>query len=86
MNQRLTLPPQPVRIQLCGRFSVVVDGTSCEDAFPGRQGQRLFAYLVLYRQVHLERSQLVEAVGLNAAQGRRRRLVRAPLQAPGGAG
>ena len=62
MNQRLTLPPQPVRIQLCGRFSVVVDGTPCEDALPGRQGQRLFAYLVLYRQVHLERSQLVDAV------------------------
>jgi len=62
VNQRLSLPAQPVRIQLCGRFSVVVDGTHREDALPGRQGHRLFAYLVLYRQVHLERSQLVEAV------------------------
>jgi len=60
MNQ--ALPDYPVRIQLCGYYSVQVDGVPREDALPGKQGQRLLGYLVLYRRVPIERSQLVEAV------------------------
>ena len=59
MNQ---VPDYPVRIQLCGYFSVLVDGQPREDALPGKQGQRLLAYLVLYRRVPVERSQLVDVV------------------------
>jgi hypothetical protein len=38
-----------VRIQLCGRFVVVIDGSRIEDTLPGRRGRALFAYLVLNR-------------------------------------
>lgn len=55
-------PDYPVRIQLCGYYSVLVDGEPREDALPGKQGQRLLAYLVLYRRVPVERSQLIEVI------------------------
>jgi DNA-binding SARP family transcriptional activator len=62
VSQPLEVPVPPVRIQLCGRLSFVVDGTPREDALPGRQGQLLFAFLVLQRRRPVERSGLVEAL------------------------
>ena len=62
MSQTDTLPTYPVRVQLCGYYSVLVEGEPRQDALPGRQGQRLFAYLVLNRRVPVERSQLIDAV------------------------
>jgi SARP family transcriptional regulator, regulator of embCAB operon len=50
-----------VRVQLCGRFVVDVDGVRVEDALPGRRGRILFAYLVLNRGRALPRDELVMA-------------------------
>jgi DNA-binding SARP family transcriptional activator len=49
------------RIQLCGRFVVVVDGARIEGALPGRRGRALFAYLVLNRGRALLRHELLTA-------------------------
>jgi SARP family transcriptional regulator, regulator of embCAB operon len=38
-----------VRIQLCGRFAVVIDGQPAESRFPGRRGRLLVAYLAAHR-------------------------------------
>src|SRR5260370_8640562 len=38
-----------VRIQLRGRFAVVIDGRQVEARLPGRQGRLLVAYLATYR-------------------------------------
>lgn len=37
-----------VRIQLCGRFAVVIDGQPTESRLPGRQGRLLVAYLATF--------------------------------------
>jgi DNA-binding SARP family transcriptional activator len=50
-----------VRIQLCGRYVVDVDGARIEAALPGRRGRVLFAYLVLNRGRQLPRDELVMA-------------------------
>jgi SARP family transcriptional regulator, regulator of embCAB operon len=49
------------RIQLCGRYAVVVDGSRVEDRLPGRRGRLLFAYLVLNRGRPLPREELLMA-------------------------
>src|SRR5215218_5209721 len=49
------------RIQLCGRFVVVIDGARLESALPGRRGRALFAYLVLNRGRALLRDELLMA-------------------------
>jgi SARP family transcriptional regulator, regulator of embCAB operon len=49
------------RIQLCGRYAVVVDGSRVEDRLPGRRGRLLFAYLVLNRGRPLPREELLLA-------------------------
>jgi SARP family transcriptional regulator, regulator of embCAB operon len=49
------------RIQLCGRFVVVIDGARIEEALPGRQGRALFAFLVLNRGRALLRDELLMA-------------------------
>jgi DNA-binding SARP family transcriptional activator len=51
-----------VKVQLCGRLAVVVDGERVEERLPGRQGRLLFVYLVLNRRRALARDELVEAV------------------------
>jgi SARP family transcriptional regulator, regulator of embCAB operon len=51
-----------VRIQLCGRFVVEVDGSRVEDTLPGRRGRVLFAYLVLHRGRPVPRDELLVAV------------------------
>src|SRR5215213_8929272 len=49
------------RIQLCGRFVVVIDGDRMEGALPGRRGRALFAFMVLNRGRALLRDQLLMA-------------------------
>src|SRR5215467_627741 len=51
-----------VRIQLCGRFAVVVDGRPAESRLPGRQGRLLVAYLATYRAHPVERTALLDAL------------------------
>jgi DNA-binding SARP family transcriptional activator len=49
-------------IQLCGRFTVELEGRRAESALPGRQGRLLFAFLALNRDRGLGRGELVDAV------------------------
>ena len=49
------------RIQLCGRFVVVIDGARIEETLPGRRGRALFAFLVLNRGRALLRDELLLA-------------------------
>jgi DNA-binding SARP family transcriptional activator len=51
-----------VRIQLCGRFAVVIDGRQVEPLLPGRQGRLLVAYLATYRAQPVERTVLLDAL------------------------
>ena len=51
-----------VRIQLCGRFAVVIDGQPVESRLPSRQGRLLVAYLAAHRAQPVERTILVDAL------------------------
>lgn len=51
-----------VRIQLCGRVVVDLDGHRVEDELPGRQGRLLLVYLVLNRLRPVLRGELEDAV------------------------
>jgi DNA-binding SARP family transcriptional activator len=51
-----------VRIQLCGRFAVVVNGRQVESRLPGRQGRLLVAYLAAHRAQPVERTVLLDAL------------------------
>jgi DNA-binding SARP family transcriptional activator len=51
-----------LRIQVCGRLAVDIDGTRREAMLPGRQGRLLFTYLVLRRHDVLRRDELVAAL------------------------
>jgi Adenylate and Guanylate cyclase catalytic domain len=51
-----------MRIQLCGRLGVELDGRRIEDMLPGRQGRLLLAYLALNRRRPVARDELVEAL------------------------
>jgi DNA-binding SARP family transcriptional activator len=51
-----------VRIQLCGRICVEVDGARRESRLPGPQGRRLFAYLTIRRFDALSRQDLAPAL------------------------
>jgi SARP family transcriptional regulator, regulator of embCAB operon len=55
-------PSQTVRIQLCGRLAVEVDGCRIESSLPGRQGRLLLAYLTLARHEPKPRSELISAL------------------------
>jgi DNA-binding SARP family transcriptional activator len=52
----------PVRIQLCGRLAVELDGQRIEHNLPGRQGRLLFAFLVLHRLRPIRRDELIDAL------------------------
>ncbi len=54
-----------IRIQVCGRLAVEVDGERREARLPGRQGRLLLTYLVLRRNDGLSRDRLVEALWPN---------------------
>jgi SARP family transcriptional regulator, regulator of embCAB operon len=49
------------RVQLCGRYAVVIDGSRVEDRLPGRRGRLLFAHLALNRGRPLPREELLMA-------------------------
>jgi DNA-binding SARP family transcriptional activator len=49
-------------VQLCGGFAVDLAGRRVDQAFPGRQGRLLFAYLVLSRLERVSRDTLVDAL------------------------
>jgi pentatricopeptide repeat protein len=51
-----------MRIQLCGRLAVELDGRRVEAALPGRQGRLLLAYLALNRRRPVARDQLADAI------------------------
>jgi SARP family transcriptional regulator, regulator of embCAB operon len=51
-----------VRVQLCGRLSVEIDGTQLAGRLPGRQGRTLLAYLVVNRRREVSRGQLIDAI------------------------
>jgi class 3 adenylate cyclase/DNA-binding SARP family transcriptional activator len=53
-------PALPTRIQLCGHFVIELDGTRVEQRVQGRQGEALFAYLVVNRFRPVGRDELTE--------------------------
>jgi DNA-binding SARP family transcriptional activator len=55
-----------VRIQVCGRIAVEVDGARREDALPGRQGRLLLAFLVIHLHEPVTVGSLVEALWVGA--------------------
>src|SRR4051812_27570790 len=53
----------PLRIQLCGRLAIERGpAVVAEDAFPARQGRRLWAFLVLHRRQPAGRGDVAAAV------------------------
>src|SRR5262249_56609100 len=58
-----------VRIQLCGRFAVVIDGRPAESRLPGRQGRLLVAYLAAHRARPVERTILLDALWPEGGDG-----------------
>jgi SARP family transcriptional regulator, regulator of embCAB operon len=53
---------QEVRVQVCGRLAVVLDGRRCDDRLPGRQGRILFVYLVINRTREVARDELADVL------------------------
>jgi DNA-binding SARP family transcriptional activator len=86
------MAPSAVRIQVCGRLAVEVDGVRREPALPGPQGALLFAYLVVHRDQPATRDAVGDLLwpgddadheaALNALVSRVRRVL--PCQAAGG--
>jgi DNA-binding SARP family transcriptional activator len=58
-----------VRIQLCGRFAVAIDGQLAESRLPGRQGRLLVAYLAAHRAQPPERTVVLDALWPNGGAG-----------------
>ncbi len=51
-----------VRIQICGRITVEIDGERRETALPGQQGRLLLVYAVLHRHDPLTRDEVAFAL------------------------
>jgi DNA-binding SARP family transcriptional activator/tetratricopeptide (TPR) repeat protein len=58
---------ETTRIQLCGRLSVEIGGVQLAERLRGKQVPLLFAYLVLNRDRHLGRDELIGALWPNQA-------------------
>jgi SARP family transcriptional regulator, regulator of embCAB operon len=58
-----------VKVQLCGRLALLVDGERVETRLPGRQGRLLFAYLVLNRLRAVSRDELAVALWPDGRDG-----------------
>jgi pentatricopeptide repeat protein len=61
LDSSVTSSPS-VRIQLCGRFVLELDGRRIDAQLPSRQGRLLFAYLALNRDRAATRDELVDAL------------------------
>jgi len=59
-----------VRIQLCGRFAVVIDGQAIESRLPGRQGRLLVGYLAAHLRNRLSGPRFTTPSGRKAAPRR----------------
>jgi SARP family transcriptional regulator, regulator of embCAB operon len=57
-----TLASGEIRIQLCGRLVVRIDGRRVEGELPGRQGRILFVYLAANRRRTVTRDELADAL------------------------
>jgi SARP family transcriptional regulator, regulator of embCAB operon len=57
----MPLDPE-IRIQLCGKLAVNLNGKRIEGGLPGRKGRMLFGYLAVNRTRSLSRDELIEAV------------------------
>ncbi|PZS36960.1 MAG: DNA-binding protein [Pseudonocardiales bacterium] len=53
---------RPVRIQICGRLAIEIDGVRRDSLLPGRQGRLLLTYLVVHRHDDVPRAQLAAAL------------------------
>jgi len=53
---------ESTRVQLCGRLAIEIGGTQLADRLRGRQVRLLLAYLLLNRQRHVGREELIGAV------------------------
>ena len=74
-------------VQLCGRLSVEIDGVQVADALRGRQVPLLLAYLLLNRERHVGREELIGALWpVQAPRLAGRRAADAALAAALGAG
>jgi DNA-binding SARP family transcriptional activator len=51
-----------MRLQICGRLVVTIDGRRVEDSLPGRQGRMLLVYLVVNRRRPVRRDDLLDAI------------------------
>lgn len=49
-------------LQLCGRFSVVLNGRPVDTALPGRRGRLLVALLAVHRPYPVERDTLIDGI------------------------
>lgn len=58
-----------VRIQVCGKLALEVDGARLEASLPGRQGRLLLIYLAVCRHEPKSRSDLVNALWPGGAPG-----------------
>jgi DNA-binding SARP family transcriptional activator len=60
--------PERVRVQLCGRFAIVVADQPVHAKLPGRRGRLLLAYLAAHRDRPVSRTQLLDALWEDGAQ------------------
>jgi DNA-binding SARP family transcriptional activator len=67
--RNVTMLGDMVRIQLCGRFAVLIDGQPAESRLPGRQGRLLVAYLAAHRAQPVERTVLLDALWPDGGAG-----------------
>ncbi len=56
------MPRQGTHLQLCGQFSVVLDGRECEADLPGRRARTLVGLLATHHPYAVERDALLEAL------------------------
>jgi DNA-binding SARP family transcriptional activator len=63
-----------VRIQLCGRFAVLIEGQPAESRLPGRQARLLVAYLATFRPYPVGRTVLLDTLWPDGDAGASRTL------------
>jgi DNA-binding SARP family transcriptional activator len=54
--------PESTRVQLCGRLAIEIGGVQLADRLRGRQVRLLLAYLLLNRERHVGREELIGAI------------------------